>query len=404
MKKLTAILLALVLLSSCVSASALENKESKAESVVFTQSFCDNFNKLRLPGKDGYTPENIAKSGIMPFYEDENLLLFRYLDSDLAPADGKRGVPETYSAFGDYTVRQNTRLYGAYHDNKNICGDFVYTNGRIYSLRDAWEKDIVNLEKLLKHIPFTYKGGKLYSSNKYVNPLSAPDVSRIYTQAFRNAFPAEEESICLCYEDDDITVFRCLRAYDEQIVMSSIGNYTFSSGYTYRGYSLDNKTGDFVYKDGKVYSLKEASDEKIADLSKLAKYIPYTAEKGEDGVFRACCENNLVNFNPDYAKVPKKAQSIKLTAKVKTVRASKAKKSRQVITNAVTVKKNVGKLTYTKLSGSKKLTVTKSGKIVLKKGVYKKNSVLKIKVKINAGGSALYKTASAKVIAKIKIK
>ncbi len=107
---------------------------------------------------------------------------------------------------------------------------------------------------------------------------------------------------------------------------------------------------------------------------------------------------------PKEPKPTKKTQNIKLTAKVKTVKAAKAKKARQVITGAITVKNSVGKLMYSKLSGSKYLTITQSGKIVLKKGKYKKNTVLKIKVKVTAKGSAKYKQTSKSIIAKIKIK
>ena len=99
----------------------------------------------------------------------------------------------------------------------------------------------------------------------------------------------------------------------------------------------------------------------------------------------------------------KATNPIKVTAKTKTVKASKLKKAKVTVKNAITVKKARGAVTYTKVSGSKYLTVSKKGVITVKKGKYKKNTTLKIKVKVTAKGNSKYEKGSKTVTVKIKI-
>ena len=98
---------------------------------------------------------------------------------------------------------------------------------------------------------------------------------------------------------------------------------------------------------------------------------------------------------------PKQANPIKVTAKTKTIKAKKLKRSK-VTVNALTVKKAKGEVKYKKLSGSKKLTVNKKGKITIKKRT--KKGTYKIKIKITAKGTKKYKskTVTKKVTIKIK--
>ncbi len=89
------------------------------------------------------------------------------------------------------------------------------------------------------------------------------------------------------------------------------------------------------------------------------------------------------------------------SAKTKTVKAKKLKRTK-VTVNALTVKKAKGEVKYKKLSGSKKLTVNKKGKITIKKGT--KKGTYKIKIKITAKGTKKYKskTVTKKITIKIK--
>ncbi len=91
---------------------------------------------------------------------------------------------------------------------------------------------------------------------------------------------------------------------------------------------------------------------------------------------------------------------MKVTAKNKTVKASKLKKA-SVSVSALTVKKAKGKVVYSKISGSKKLSVKSSGKIKVKKGT--KKGKYSITVKIRAKGNSKYKPKSIKKTVKIRV-
>ena len=101
--------------------------------------------------------------------------------------------------------------------------------------------------------------------------------------------------------------------------------------------------------------------------------------------------------------VTKKTNTVKAVAKTKSVKASKTKKAAVKIKNAITVTKAKGKVTYTKISGSKKLTINqKTGVITVKKGT--KKGTYKIKVKVTAKGNSSYKAKSKTVNIKIYVK
>jgi hypothetical protein len=99
----------------------------------------------------------------------------------------------------------------------------------------------------------------------------------------------------------------------------------------------------------------------------------------------------------------KKSNTITAKAKTKKVNAKKTKKSTVKIKKAIKVSKAQGKVTYTKLSGSKKLKINKkTGTITVKKGT--KKGTYKIKVKVTAKGNSTYKAGSKTVIVRIKVK
>ncbi|MBR2109154.1 MAG: hypothetical protein IJ932_04315 [Ruminococcus sp.] len=97
----------------------------------------------------------------------------------------------------------------------------------------------------------------------------------------------------------------------------------------------------------------------------------------------------------------KSKNPMKVTTKTKVVKYNKVKKAKQTVA-PITVKKAVGKVTYKKLSGSKKLLLKANGKIVVKKGT--KKGTYTAKIKVTAKGNANYKSASKTVKIKIKVK
>ena len=102
--------------------------------------------------------------------------------------------------------------------------------------------------------------------------------------------------------------------------------------------------------------------------------------------------------------VAKKANTLTVKAKAPAVKYSKLKKKNQTIAlkNWATVSKAQGKVTYKKSSGNKKITVSKAGKITVKKGL--KKGTYKVKIKVSAAGNNEYNAAVKTVTVKIKVK
>jgi hypothetical protein len=102
-----------------------------------------------------------------------------------------------------------------------------------------------------------------------------------------------------------------------------------------------------------------------------------------------------------------KANTIKVTAKAKTVKAKKLAKKAQKI-KAVTVKNAVGKVTYKLTSVPKKIKklvkINKKGVITIKKWNKAKKGNYKIKVTVSAAGNNNYSSVSKQVTVKVRIK
>ena len=95
-----------------------------------------------------------------------------------------------------------------------------------------------------------------------------------------------------------------------------------------------------------------------------------------------------------------------LTVKVKTatIKYKAVKKKTQTLarTRVLTVSKNQGKVTYRKLSGNKKILISKAGKVTVKKKL--KKGTYKVKAKVSAAGNAYYKAGSRTVTFRIKVR
>ena len=87
-------------------------------------------------------------------------------------------------------------------------------------------------------------------------------------------------------------------------------------------------------------------------------------------------------------------ETIKVTTKSKAIKASKLKKSNQTFTIKTGA---TGDVTFKKVSGDKKITVAKNGKVTVKKGLKKGTYTLKVKV---TGKTVMTTTAKVKVVVK----
>ncbi|MBR2547622.1 MAG: hypothetical protein IKF07_05460 [Eubacterium sp.] len=158
----------------------------------------------------------------------------------------------------------------------------------------------------------------------------------------------------------------------------------------------------------------EAADLALADAAKIdAKgYTADSVKAVEDAVtaLKDAIENNRSTAEIKAATAAlneaiNNAVALKsnpMVAKGKTVKASAKKTKKFAKSKAFTVKKAQGKVTFKKTKGSKKVTVSKAGKVTVKKGL-KKGKTYKIKVKITAAGNAEYKSKSKTVTLKVKV-
>ena len=102
-----------------------------------------------------------------------------------------------------------------------------------------------------------------------------------------------------------------------------------------------------------------------------------------------------------FAVMAKKIKSGK-TYKIKR---SKLKKNKTISYSSVIAftSKGQGTLTFTKKSGNKKITISKAGKVTIKKKL--KKGSYKVKVQVRAAGNSGYQPSSVKTVTfKIKVK
>ncbi len=114
---------------------------------------------------------------------------------------------------------------------------------------------------------------------------------------------------------------------------------------------------------------------------------------------------DTASTNTTTTQQTKKKQPMTVKTAKKTVKRSKVKSKKQVISGAILVKKNQGKVSYKKVKkgSSSALTINKkTGKITVKKGT--KKGTYKIKVKVTAAGNSNYKSGSKTVTVKIQVK
>lgn len=117
-------------------------------------------------------------------------------------------------------------------------------------------------------------------------------------------------------------------------------------------------------------------------------------------------KGNFTGFKTVNFKINKAANTITTAAKkAGTVKRSKLRRKAQTvaISKLATIRNAQGRLTYAKVSGSKKLSINKStGKVTVKKKT--KKGKYKMKIKVTAAGNTNYHAASRYVTVTVKVK
>ena len=106
---------------------------------------------------------------------------------------------------------------------------------------------------------------------------------------------------------------------------------------------------------------------------------------------------------PDEAAAKTKpVPKVKIKTKSKTIKACRLKKKARFFKIKYSKTKGSGKATFKRVSGSARLTVSKAGKIKVKKGT--KKGTYKIRVKMSVAANKSYKTASTKKTIRVLVK
>ena len=131
-----------------------------------------------------------------------------------------------------------------------------------------------------------------------------------------------------------------------------------------------------------------------------------TAKKAGNTAYWSCADCGKFFSDAKATKEIKKDSWIvkksAMTVKAKTVKGNSKKKTIVKKSKAFTVKKAPGKVTFKKIKGNKKITVSKTGKVTVKKGL-KKGSTYTVKVKVTSAKTAKYAKITKTVKLKVKI-
>ena len=167
-------------------------------------------------------------------------------------------------------------------------------------------------------------------------------------------------------------------------------NYTFSPEYTSpRSVNIKNVIHDLIEYEGEI--------DEFSDYT-LELYAVYRADDDEtDDVLLAEYETGF-----HY----KEANTLSVSGKTAKVKKNKVRRKKQKVKVSKVIKfknRGQGKITYSKISGSKKISINGSnGKVTVKKKT--KKGTYKITVWVKAAGNGTYARTKKKVTFKIKVK
>lgn len=162
----------------------------------------------------------------------------------------------------------------------------------------------------------------------------------------------------------------------------------------YYTFSVDKNSGATVDADGNVRATDVGT---YTVTAKIACGYQWKIRNKDTKAYEGTTANQQITVEI----VEPVNQDLKITNTSKTVKA-KALKKAAVKTSKVKVTGVKTSCTFKKVSGSKKLTVTKDGRIKVKKGT--KKGTYKIRLKVTAKAGGIYKSASKTVTVKVKVK
>ena len=288
MKKLCSLFLVVLLAFGMQSVVLATETENQSKPYTQSQEFCDAINNyiinLGIGADYGFTLDRDGKYVnlfTVDYINSENSEVKVYdenADYVLFNIKGKNQSSKTI-LLGEYSF---TTEYYFHHTNKT--GYCLYKDGKIYSINDAVDKDMIGVATLVEKLPNSTKvdtSALSYSKefcdavNKYIDDSG---LTSYYFPGGEVGFNVSDihygNTVTIYNETTDYIVFGIDGVMDAES-KELIGNYEFNHNNMYSAY---NPCGYCVYKDGKVYSIKSAVDSKIIDVETLAKAIPNTTK------------------------------------------------------------------------------------------------------------------------------
>ena len=234
-------------------------------------------------------------------------------------------------------------------------------------LTDKWyEDDIKDHDKLKNHLCQTYLSFALCD-------LDANEIAQ-YGMSRENKITVTPKAVSV-----NPGVKTVLQSSDILDIADAAGDITFSKTY--------GDTGITISENGKVT---------IAKSVKPRVYrLGIAVKAAGDAFYQEKTVYKTVKITV------KKVNTITVKSKTATVKAGKKVTLKR--SKVLTVKNAIGKVTYAKLSGNKKITVKSNGKVVVKKGL-KKKKTYKVKVAVTAAGDSSYGPKTVTKVFKVKVK
>ena len=315
-----------------------------------------------------------------------------------AGAAFRNGNRDGETNMGDF-VADAFRWYALNSNQKyKVPEDHVVSIINGGALRDRAEKGKVTRKDLLEVLPFSNTIVGVYVTGEQLLTVleactqsmpepsgSFPQVSGIkYSIDTTKAYDPQDEP----YPVTEIHGPKEIR----RVTIQSVNGKKFSRSGKYMVV-----VNNFCADGGDAYAVLEGKAQTLVGPSEISALEAYITKKlkGVIGTSYAEPSGRIV-------VLPREANTMTVTAAVKTASAKKVKK-RAVTVRPLQVKRAVGTVTYKKLSGSKKLTISKkSGKVTVKKGT--KKGTYKIRVRVRASGNQYYnaKTQNVKVTVRVK--
>lgn len=176
-----------------------------------------------------------------------------------------------------------------------------------------------------------------------------------------------------------------------QVITTSKTSYTVNKGS--KAFKLGTKAaGKVTYK---------SSNTKVATVDKYGKVTIKGLGTAKITIKATATSTYNAGSKTVTVKVVKPAPTIKTKKTSATMKAAALKKKAQTLSIGATASSK-GKVSYKKVSGSKQLTVSKAGKVTVKKGT--KKGTYKITVKISAAAKGNYRAGSKNVTVTVKVK